>query len=127
MKEIIINKNNWFIAEIIEMYEPLNSDTSKELRRITTYGNYHLIKAETPSQAFDKAVKIGKQSNYEFINSNNIKMKSEFVGIGDLVPITENIEDGAEILWNDYGQITARRTLKMNRSKKELLDNLKKK
>lgn len=79
MANKIINNGDWFLVEIIEKYEPIATDKTKELRRVTTYGNYHLINATTPSQAYDKAVKIGKTSNYKFTNSHKLN-KSEFPG-----------------------------------------------
>ena len=125
MTNRIINTGHWFLVEIIEKYEPVDSDKTHELRRVTTYGNYHLINAETPSQAYDKAVTIGKRSNYKFTNSDKMKMKSEFLGIGDLLTIHENIEDGAEIMWHDYGFISAKRSERIVRTKKELMSGIK--
>ena len=125
MTNRIINNGDWFIVEIIEKYEPVSSDKNQKLRRVTTWGNYHLIHADTPSKAYDKAVEIGKNSNYKFINSDKIKMKSEFLGIGDMILIHENLEDGAEIMWNDYGFISAKRSDKIAKTKKELMNRLK--
>ncbi len=121
----IINKGDWFLVEIVEKFEPADSNKLQELRRVTTWGNYHLINAKTPSEAYDKAIKIGKTSNYNFINQDKIQMKSEFLGIGDLLPIYEDLEDGAEILWNDYGFISSKRSKKIVRTKKELISRIK--
>ena len=124
--EKISNKNgNWFIVEIIEKYEPVKRNEKQELRRVTTWGNHHLIKADSPEKAFDKAVKLGKEKNYKFINSDKIEMESFFVGIGELLPIYEDIEDGAELMWNDYGLISNRRTMRMPYKKKELMKLIK--
>jgi hypothetical protein len=125
MTNKIINNGDWFLVEIIEIYEPVDSNKMQELRRVTAYGNYHLINAATPSRAYEKAVKIGKHSNYKFTNSDKIKMKSKFLGIGDLLPICENIQDGAEIMWNNYGFISARSSEKKVRTKKDLISNFK--
>ena len=125
MTKKITNNGDWFLVEIIEKYEPIDVDKTQELRRVTTWGNYHLINAETPSRAYDKAVKIGKMSNYKFTNSDKMKMKSEFLGIGDLLPIYEDLEDGAEIMWHDYGFISAKRSDRIAKTKKELLSGLK--
>jgi hypothetical protein len=92
MADKIINKGNWFLVEIIERCEPLDSDTSNSLRRCTVWGNMHLIKATTPDIAYDKAEKIGKSGNYAFKNFDKVDMKWEFVGIGDIIPIYEDIE-----------------------------------
>jgi hypothetical protein len=123
----ISNKNgNWYIAEIIEKCEPIKRNNESESRRVITYGNHHLIKADNPKEAYNKAVKIGKESEFKFINANKIEMEWIFVGIGDLFPIYEDtIEDGAEIMWTDYGVISNKRTMQFSRTEKELLKNCK--
>ena len=125
-KEKLSNeKRNWYIVEIIEKCEAVNRNEKQDLRRVTTWGNHHLIKADTPEKAFDKAVKLGKESNYKFINSDNVEMESIFVGIGELLPIYEDIEDCAELMWRDYGFISNRRTMKMSFEKQELMELIK--
>ena len=125
-KEKISNKNgNWYIAEIIEKCEPVDRNENQDLRRVTTWGNHHLIKADSPEKAFDKAVKLGKESEYTFTNTDKVEMEWIFVGIGELLPIYEDIEDGSELMWNDYGFISNRRTMRMPYSKKELIELIK--
>tara|TARA_R110002020_G_scaffold17804_10_gene63148 strand:+ start:25442 stop:25849 length:408 start_codon:yes stop_codon:yes gene_type:complete len=124
--EKISNKNgNWYIVEIIEKCEPVERNEKQELRRVITWGNHHLIKADSPEKAFDKAVKLGKEAEYKFTNSDKIEMEWIFVGIGELLPIYEDIEDGAELMWNDYGFISNRRTMRMPYKKKELMKLIK--
>ena len=124
--EKISNKNgNWYIVEIIEKCEPVERNEKQDLRRVTTWGNHHLIKADSPEKAFDKAVKLGKEAEYKFTNSDKIEMEWIFVGIGELLPIYEDIEDGAELMWNDYGFISNRRTMRMPYKKKELMKLIK--
>lgn len=69
--------------------EPINRNETQELRRVITYGNHHLIKAKNPKVAFDKAVKIGKDGEFKFINSEKIEMEWIFIGIGELISIYE--------------------------------------
>ncbi|MCF6133552.1 DUF4288 domain-containing protein [Flavobacterium wongokense] len=123
-EKISIGKGNWYIAEIIEKREPVNR-SENDLRHVVTWGNFHLIKAENPKQAYEKAIKIGKEGQVRFINSNKVEMEYVFVGIADLIPIYEDIEDGSEIMWTDYGVMTNRKTEKFVRSEKELLENIK--
>lgn len=125
MKEKIVNKGNWYLVEIIERCEPVDAGTKKPLRRCMVWGNIHLIKAETPDEAYEKAEMIGKEGNYKFKNANQQNMKWEYLGIGDILPIYEDIEDKAEIMWTDYGFISARRSERFVKNKKELLKNLK--
>ena len=126
-QEKISNKNgNWYIAEIIEKCEPVDRNEKQDLRRVTTWGNHHLIKAKSAKEAFEKAEKIGKEAEYKFTNTDKIEMEWTFVGIGEIIPIYEEfIEDGTELMWTDYGFISNRRTNRIVRSKKEILDGIK--
>jgi hypothetical protein len=126
-QEKISNENgNWYIVEIVEKCEPVDRNEKQDLRRVTTWGNHHLIKASSPEKAFDKAVKLGKEAEYKFTNTDKLEMEWIFVGIGELLPIyEENIEDGTELMWRDYGFISDRRTNRLVFDKKELLKNFK--
>jgi len=125
-QKISNEKGNWYIAEIIEKREPSNRNKANDLRRVVTWGNFHLIKAESPKVAYEKAVKIGKDGEIKFINSDKIEMEYTFVGIADLIPIyDDNIEDGCEIMWTDYGFISNKKTERFARSEKEILANIK--
>lgn len=125
MTNKIINKGDWFLVEIIERCEPVDSNKKQDLRRCIVWGNYHLIRATSPDKAFDKAEKLGKSGSSKFTNSDKLKMKWEFVGIGDIIPIYEDIEDKAEIMWTDYGFISARRSDRFAKTKTELLKRIK--
>lgn len=126
-EKIIVKNGNWYIVEIIEKCEPVDRNEKQDLRRVTTWGNHHLIKASSPEKAFDKAVKLGKENEFKFINADKMEMEWMFVGIGDLLPIYEDIEDGSELMWTDYGFISNRRAMQMPYEKKELIALLKRK
>jgi Domain of unknown function (DUF4288) len=125
MADKIINTGNWFLVEIIERCEPVDTDFTKPLRRCTVWGNMHLIRASSPQKAFDKAEKLGKEGNYTFRNVDKLDMKWEFVGIGDILPIYEDIEDKAELMWTDYGFISAKRSERFVRTKAEIMAEIK--
>ncbi|OXA79650.1 protein of unknown function [Flavobacterium aquidurense] len=120
-------KKNWYIAEIIEKCEPVKRNEEQDLRRVKTWGNFHLIKAKDAKEAYDKAINIGKSGEYIFLNSDNLEMEWAFVGIADLIPIyDDNIEDGCEIMFEDYGFITNKRALKFALPENELLEKIEK-
>ena len=127
IQEKLSNENgNWYIAEIIEKCEPVHRNENQDLRRVTTWGNHHLIKAKSSKEAFEKAEKLGKEGEYKFSNVDKMEMEWIFVGIGQLIPIYEEfIEDGAELIWTDYGFISNRRTKRLTRSKKDILNGIK--
>lgn len=116
---------NWYMVEIIEKCEPVSRNEEQDLRRVVTYGNHHLIKADSPEQAYDKAVTIGREHEYRFFNTNKIEMEWSFVGIRNLLPIYEDIEDGAELMCSDYGFISNRNAMKMAFAKNELVNAVK--
>jgi hypothetical protein len=120
--EKISNPNQkWFMVEIIEKLEPAARNESKDLRRVTTYGNFHLIKASSADEAYEKGVKLGQESSMVFTNSDKVEMEWSFLGIGELLPIYEDIQDGAELMYTDYGNISYRRAINMAREKSVLL------
>jgi len=79
------------------------------------------------NEIYEKAVKIGKDAEYKFTNSDNLEMEWIFIGIGNLIPIYEDIEDGSEIMWENYGDISNRRAMKFPISEEKLLAELKEK
>ncbi len=125
MKDRIENNGNWFIVEIIESCEPVSSDQTRDLRRLQVHGNYILINAENAKRAYEKAEKIGRENEYEFENTDNVKMKWKFEGISQVLPIYDDIQNGNELFYCDYGQISSRRAKKIVTNKKEILENIK--
>jgi hypothetical protein len=125
MTEKIKNNKNWYLVEIIERCEPNGTVDKRPLRRCIVYGNYHLIKADSTEEAYEKAEKIGREGNYHFNNVDKKDMKWEFIGIGDLLPIYEDIEDGAELMFTDYGFISAKRSDGFVKPKAEWIKKLK--
>jgi len=126
MTEIIKNYSNWYIVELIERSEHIDSDKSNPNRRCLTWINNILIKAKSPSEAYDKSITIGKKlytQRYKAAAGNIVHWK--FVGIANLLPIFDDIKDGNEISWNDLGYISARRSDNMVLSKREFLKDIK--
>jgi hypothetical protein len=124
MNEILKNNKNWYLVEIIDRCEPSDTKDQRPLRRCIVYGNYHLIKANSVGEAYDKAEKIGLEGSYIFKNSDKVDMKWEFIGIGDILPIYEDIEDGAELMYTDYGFISAKRSDRFVISKADWIKKL---
>lgn len=124
MEKIDNSKGHWYLAEIIVRFEPEERDEANDLRRGTTWGNFHLIKAGSPEEAYAKAEKLGEDHNYTY-SSHDREIASIFVGVGDLLPIYEDIEDGAEIMWRDYGSISSKKAKRLVSTKEELLGSIK--
>jgi Domain of unknown function (DUF4288) len=108
----IKNNNRWYLAGILERCEPVGNDKRNPKRRGTTWLNHMLIEASSPKHALNKALKLGKSSTrrYKAISGQTLQWK--FLGLAELLPIYEDIEDGAELMWTDLGNISANKAEK---------------
>lgn len=123
MKEQIKNNGNWYIAEVVQRAEDVGKDKTNPNRRCTVWINSILIKAASPEKAYEKACNLGKENygslRYKAVAGNTLQWK--FLGVRDIIPIYEDIEDGAEIMWEDLGEISAKRSERMIRDKCTLI------
>ena len=107
MKCKIKNNADWFLASLCVRCEPLGTDSKDGRRKHLTWVNTHLIHARCIDEAFDKAIALGKKENTRYKASTG-QVKWRFVGLWDLVPIYDDIADGEELFWHNYGRITGR-------------------
>jgi hypothetical protein len=101
--EELYRKNKWYVSHEILFLEIENDPTEDE---IEVWENLILIKAESPEEAYQKAMKHGVDSEDD-VGVNGRKGRLKFKGLKDLVLIYDDLEDGAEIEWH---QSKVRRT-----------------
>jgi hypothetical protein len=121
MKGKIKNDADWFLASLCVRCEPLGTDPKDGGRKHLTWLNTHLIHAGNIAEAFDKAVVLGKKENIRYRMKTG-KVKWRFIGLWDLVPINDDIADGEEMIWHDYGRITARVAMKRCVTKRQTIE-----
>lgn len=107
MKGKIKNDADWFLASLCVRCEPLGTDARDRGQKYLTWLNTYLVHARDIGEAFDKAVALGKKENIRY-RTRTGRVKWRFVGLWDLVPIYDDLADGEEIAWHDYGRITGR-------------------
>ena len=100
--------SGWWVAILIERFEFYDEDKKNPRRRCLVYENTVLLKACDAEVAYRKAVRLGKLSeSCECIDEKSRrKGKWKFEGLSDLLPVYEDIEDGAEILWREHRNIS---------------------
>ena len=81
----------WWLAGLLE------KNSSPE--RKAYWNNYRLVRADHWRTAFKRAVEMGQ--NDSRVGSEAFSGSCEFIGVSDLVPIYDDFEDGAEILWEE--------------------------
>jgi Domain of unknown function (DUF4288) len=83
----------WYIAEVI-----LEHRVEDDPRNVV-HVNLNLIEAASPDEAYDKAIALGRDGESVYENAAGGMVRVVFRGLRDLFVIYEDLEDGAEILY----------------------------
>ena len=97
----------------------LPATKSAKTKRFPVWENTRLIRARNREQAYRKAMKLANVG----MPSKTDGGEWQFEGISLLLPIYEELVDGAEILWTDHGSIGLAKLKKLVKSKRELTSN----
>jgi hypothetical protein len=89
----------WFMVDLIQEF------TFKDGSHLV-WVNKRLVKATSLEQAYEKALEFGNAYNHTFINTDQEEVKSSFRGVRDLYLIYDKLEDGAELIYEEYEEIT---------------------
>ena len=120
--KIIRNSGTWFLVGLLERFQRVDEDTSNPNRRCLVWENLYLIEAKDLSAAYDKAFRLGRnECRNTSPSTDNAGHKGRWVfdGISELIPIFEDIQDEAELLWTEHKNISVKRAKAMARAKKE--------
>lgn len=114
--------HGWYVASyllrFIELAEEGNDDPEK---RFVTWENTILVKARGLNEAYDKAVKVAMKETEPYKGGpNGVDVQWVFEGITDLLPIYEELVDGAEIMWTKHGPRKLRNIRLRARTKDEI-------
>ncbi len=76
------------------------------------------MKADNLDQAYDKAMKVAREATKPYRGGpNGVPVQWKLVGITELLPIYEELEDGCEIAWVARGPRKLKNLKKMVRPK----------
>jgi hypothetical protein len=85
----------WYLADIV--LEHVIEDDPRNLVQVNT----HLVEAESPEQAYDKALALGRNAEQEYANTDGKRVRVLFRGLRELNVIHEPLEDGAELMYRE--------------------------
>ncbi len=104
----------WYLAEIV-IEITIAGDSRNVVHRNTV-----LLRADSPDQAYEKALARGKaeESDYENIEGNRVLFK--FKGLRDLLVIYDKLEDGAELTFSEQVGVTESELARIITPKHEL-------
>jgi Domain of unknown function (DUF4288) len=97
-KNVIGEPVSWYLSREIVYFEFTDQADQDEYQ---VWENLILINAQNPEEAYQKALKHGF-GNEEDVTIDGRKGRCKFKGLKTLVAVYENIEDGAEIEWQEY-------------------------
>jgi hypothetical protein len=86
---------SWYLSREIICFEFADQTDQDEYQ---IWENLILINAQSPEEAYQKALKHGFDSEEE-VTIDGRKGRSKFKGLKTLIAVYEDIEDGAEIEW----------------------------
>lgn len=104
----------WYIAEIAILFD--FGATSAPLLQ----NNFVLIRASTPDDALDAAHRRGHLYADKYVNTDGNPVICEFVGIRNLHEVYDNLDDGAELLYEEFTLHTTDEAVSYIRLKSEL-------
>jgi Domain of unknown function (DUF4288) len=85
----------WYLADIV--LEHIIEGDPRNLVHV----NMHLIEAESPEQAHEKALALGRSSEDEYANTDGKRVRVLFRGLRGLNVIHDELEDGAELAYSE--------------------------
>ena len=113
--------HGWWLAVLVERYEHFDEDVTNPNRRCTCWRNTILIKARDRNEAYRKAVAQGKLGQDTVCGPAHGRQGHwVFEGLCSLLPVYDQLEDGAEILWEQAENITVKTVKACVRAKKAL-------
>ena len=104
----------WWIAEIVEEI------TVEDDARNVVHINFNLIRADSPEEAYTKSLELGKQGQTEYDNSEGKHVQIRFRGLRNLSVMWDELEDGAELMYEERVGLSPDELRNCTRSKEQL-------
>lgn len=89
-----------YLLRFIELDAPGNDDPEREF---PTWENTVIVQADHMDHAYDKIVAIAERETAPYRGGDEgIRVRWVFEGVTELLPIYEELADGAEIMWAEH-------------------------
>jgi hypothetical protein len=104
----------WYIGWIV--LEFVIEDDPRNVVHINTL----LIEANSPDDAYKKALELGKSQEMEYLNTDGKVVKVKFRGLRELNVIHDELEHGAELFYHQEVEVPEKAIRERIRKKREL-------
>ena len=85
----------WYVAQIVVEFTVAGDP------RNAVHINYLLVRADSPSEAYEKALRLGSDHETTYLNPDMKQVKARFHGLRDLNVVYEDLAHGAELLYEE--------------------------
>ncbi len=106
----------WWIYSEVQQWVSSRQKKLTAKSRCLVWENWRLIRAKTREEAHAKALRMGREG-FPLKTPDGVW---RFAGIAELLPVFDDLEDGAELLWTNHGKISVSRIQRMVRTKRSL-------
>jgi hypothetical protein len=109
----------WYFGSYVLRFAELSDEHRNDPeRKFLTWENTVLVRASNLDEAYEKVAKIGREGSKPYRGGpEGVRMRWHFEGVTQLLPIYEDLEDGAEIAWTDHGMRKLKNTRKWTHPK----------
>lgn len=99
-----ISSVGWYVGSYLIRFIELEKDKNDDLEeRFMSWENTVIVKASDLDEAYDKVVEIAKADTKPYKGGpKGIPVQWVFEGVTELLPVYEELEDGAEIMWEEH-------------------------
>jgi hypothetical protein len=105
---------HWYLADVV-----LEHTIEGDVRNVV-HVNVHLIEADSPERAYEKACSLGQKAEQVYANSDGKEVRVVFRGLRDLNVIHDALEDGAELTYERHESVPEDRLAGWVRPKESL-------
>jgi hypothetical protein len=85
----------WYLADIVEQI------TVEDDPRNVVHTNMVLVRADSPEEAYEKAMELGKAGEMAYENPVGKRVSKTFRGLRDLNVIHDKLKHGAELIYSE--------------------------
>lgn len=104
----------WFLASLVEEIRVEGA------KRNIVHINYVLVEADSPENAYIRALEMGEQCSQDYVNTHGKKVTVRFRGLSNLDVIHDELAHGCEIMFEEKLGVTEKGIQKLIQRKEAL-------
>ena len=98
-----ISPIDWYLGSYISRFIEIEDvDIGNQEKMFSAWENTVIVQADSLKKAYEKIEIIGKDHAEPYTNVDQKSVQWEYLGITEVIPIYEDLEDGAEIAWTSH-------------------------